>query len=863
MTLQTYWQKRDFKATPEPRGKEAKSKGTLSFFIQRHHARRLHYDFRLELNGTLKSWAVPKGPSLDPSDKRLAVHVEDHPLDYGPFEGEIPAHQYGAGKVVLWDKGIWIPIGNPEEGYKKGHLKFTLDGHKLHGNWALVRMGKPADDTSEKENWLLIKEKDEQAKTGDEANITELRPESVAKAKARTSAKEGLTAKISIKTKAGHDKLKAAANTLATAMPEIMVPQLATLIDKAPEGDHWLSEIKYDGYRALGRIDHSKVVIYTRAGNDWTNKWPAIAKGLSKLAVDQAWLDGEVVALLENGSISFQALQNFDSDAKNAEKNNAKLVYYVFDLLYLNGLDISGLSLVDRKLLLKELLSTLEADSPIMFSDHITGNAPAVFKGACKQGLEGIVVKQADAAYFHGRSLSWQKVKCLQEQEFVIGGYTDPEGSRTGFGAIVLGVYDDAGRFIYSGRVGTGFDNKTINELAKKFRVLTVSKTSFDQPPSGKDAHGVHWIKPSLVAKVKFMQWTDIGVIRHASFIALREDKAPKEIRRERAVNEQPSVDSGDKEKQAPTKKSAPVKPSKSHADNKDEPIIAGVRLTHPDRVLFSARQETKLDLAHYYQAIEEWIMPHLIDRPLSLVRCPQGGEKECFFQKHFNESSSELVQQVTIPGNGIYMMANNLAALMGLVQMGVLELHTWGSRQSHLNQPDRITMDLDPDPALPWIKVVEGAQLVKFLLENIGLVSFVKTTGGKGLHVVTPIRPERDFSEIKAFAKSIAEHLAKTLPDHFVANMSKKKRTGKIFLDYLRNGVDATAIAAYSTRARADASISTPVGWDELSKDLHADSFNLGNILERLDKLKKDPWVDYPRTKQRVTTTMIRTFAK
>jgi bifunctional non-homologous end joining protein LigD len=860
MTLQTYWRKRDFKATPEPRGKEAKSKGTLSFFIQRHHARRLHYDFRLELNGTLKSWAVPKGPSLNPSDKRLAVHVEDHPLDYGPFEGEIPAHQYGAGKVVLWDKGIWIPIGNPDEGYAKGHLKFTLDGHKLHGNWALVRMGKSDEDTSEKENWLLIKEKDEEAKSGDEANITELRPESVAKAKVRTSAKEGLTAKTSIKAKAGHDKLKAAANTLAAAMPEIMAPQLATLVDKAPDDDRWLSEIKYDGYRALSRIDHSKIVIYTRAGNDWTTKWPAIAKGLSELAVDQAWLDGEVVALLEDGSSSFQALQNFDSDVKSARKNNARLVYYVFDLLYLNGLDISELPLVDRKLLLKELLSTLEADSPIIFSDHIAGNAPAVFKGACKQGLEGIIVKQADAAYFHGRSLSWQKVKCLQEQEFVIGGYTDPEGSRTGFGAIVLGVYDDTGKFIYSGRVGTGFDNKTINELAKKFRALTVSKTPFDQPPTGKDAHGVHWVKPALVAKVKFMQWTDAAVIRHASFIALREDKVPKEIRRERAVNE-PSVDTGDKEKSAPPNKSASAKPLKPHAGN-NEPVIAGVHLTHPDKVLFSARQETKLDLAHYYQAIEEWIMPHLVDRPLALVRCPQGSEKECFFQKHFNESSSELVQQVTIPGNGIYMMANNLAALMGLVQMGVLELHTWGSRQSHLNQPDRITMDLDPDPSLPWIKVVEGAQLVKFLLENIGLASFVKTTGGKGLHVVVPIRPELDFVEIKAFAKSIAEHLAKTLPDHFVANMSKKKRTGKIFLDYLRNGVEATAIAGYSTRARADAPISTPVAWDELSEDLHADSFNLGNILERLDKLKKDPWADYPKTKQRVTATMIRTFA-
>ena len=882
MSLQKYWEKRDFKLTPEPRGEEVESSNQLSYFIQRHHARRLHYDFRLELDGTLKSWAVPKGPSFNPADKRLAVHVEDHPLSYGTFEGDIPAHQYGAGHVVLWDKGTWTPIGDAAEGYAKGNLKFMMSGHKLQGKWALVRMHTRREE--DKDNWLLIKEKDDEAKEGEAANITELRPESVKnlKSKAVKNKAKPAIANSDIQQDDGSkskqpSKAKPKAMS-STGMPATISPQLATLTKAAPTGDQWLSEVKYDGYRALSRIDGRQATVFTRAGNDWTGKWPVIDAALAALPVEQAWLDGEMVALQEDGSVSFQALQNY-MDSKT--RKNTRLAYYVFDLLYLNGQDTSELPLLDRKALLKELLAAQAEGSPILYSDHIIGNAGAVFKDACKHGLEGIVVKQADAPYCHGRSQGWQKVKCLLQQEFVIGGYTDPEGSRSGFGALVLGVYDEDGRFIYTGRVGTGFGNTALVDMTRRFKKLQIDKTPFDVPPTGQDARGVHWLKPELVAEVKFGQWTDAGVIRHASFIALREDKAPQDIRHERPLNELSDlevaeIDDAPQPKTRPanvketTKKSSLATKSssapaiatleQSSARNGD-PVIAGVTLSHPDKILFSASQHTKLDLAQYYQAIEAWLMPHLEDRPLSLVRCPQGGEKKCFFQKHYNETSAEQIQQVDIPGNGTYMMANNLTAVIAMVQMGVLELHTWGSKKSHLMKPDRITLDLDPDPAVPWAKVIEAAQLVKFLLEEIGLASFVKTTGGKGLHVVAPIKPELDFTEIKAFSKAIAEHLSNTLPDHFVAVMSKNKRINKIFVDYLRNGVDATAVAAYSTRSKPDGPISTPIRWDELSEHLHADTFKLDNILERLSSLEADPWADYFKTNQRVTAKMIKVF--
>lgn len=880
MSLQKYWEKRNFKQTPEPRGKVAKAKGQLSFFIQKHDATRLHYDFRLELDGTLKSWAVPKGPSLNPADKRLAVHVEDHPLDYGTFEGIIPPRQYGAGTVLLWDKGVWTPQGDARAGYKKGHLKFQLEGEKLHGSWALVRMGKPAEQG--KENWLLIKEHDEEARTGKDADITALRPESVltgitaigdsesvaqwttgkpargGKKPARAPAKSGPGAPAkAARAKPVTIDMGKIEGARKQRMPASIKPQLATLIERAPEGEEWLCEVKFDGYRALAQLSEGGVALYTRAGNDWTTKWQGIADTLTRLAPHQAWLDGEVVALDEEGKISFQALQNF------ARKGQAaRLVYYVFDLVYLDGYDLSEVPLLERKRLLQQLLTGLGDSTEVIYNDHLVGGAAEVFQHACMHSLEGIVVKRADGRYLQTRSRGWLKLKCRHRQEFVIGGYTDPGGSRTGFGAILLGVYDEQQRLRYAGRVGTGFDQSSLTALHKTFSARETKATPFSNPPTGADARGVHWLRPDLVAEINFAEWTDEGLVRHGSFIALRDDKPSKQIVQEKALS-QGAVRQLEKETQKQADAPKP-RANKSSTSATGTVAVAGINISHPSRVLFPGAAWTKLDLAHYYEDVADWMLPHLKARPLTLVRCPQGGGAHCFFQKHVNETIPEEIGRIEVPedeGKAIYMLAESLPALIGLVQMGVLEIHTWGSHQGKLEAPDRIIFDLDPAPDLPWARVVEAAQLIRALLSELGLQSFVKTTGGKGLHVALPIKPERPWAEIKAFSKAIADHLALTLPDRFTAKITKAKRTDKIFIDYLRNGIGATAVAAFSTRARANAPVSTPLAWEELDQDVRADTFNLGNIGARLASLRSDPWQEYFTLKQRISAKMLSSF--
>ncbi|MEZ0316025.1 MAG: DNA ligase D [Methylophilaceae bacterium] len=826
MSLQKYWLKRDFDLTPEPKGKLAESKGELRFFIQLHHARSLHYDFRLEMDGTLKSWAVPKGPSLDPTDKRLAVHVEDHPLDYGTFEGSIPSGQYGAGRVVLWEEGIWVPLGNAAEGYSEGNLKFELFGHKLAGKWVLVRMGKPSD----KENWLLIKEKDKEAKTGKAANITELRPESV---RGIPFKKPDLT-----------ERTEKAVHSVATRMPSKISPQLATLVKKSPTGDEWLAEIKFDGYRALTRIVDGKAKIFTRNGHDWTKNWLALNNTLSKLPVDNAWLDGEVVAV-KNGKIRFSALHNYDPDDPTVE-----LRYYLFDIIYLNGQDISPLPLINRKSLLKELLSSQKDHSPLFYSEHFIGNSIQAFESACKNELEGIILKLANSTYQQSRTHNWLKLKCTQRQEFVITGYTATKGSRQGFGALLLGWYDQHGDLVYAGRVGTGFDDQVIRELGKQFQALVSNNSPYKNKLKGKELVGVHWLKPELVAEIKFAEWTSDGIVRHASFMGIRDDKVALDIIRELPEN----IDS---------KPTHPVANTSSVKKDAQSEMVEGVKITHPDRLIFTPEKITKSDLVNYYQKISEWILPHLKDRPLSLLRCPNGSEKECFFQKHLNEFDIKHIKSIKVPGheNGDYLIANKLPAVIGLVQFGVIELHTWGSTSKNLHKPDRIIFDLDPGPEVPWAKVIEGAHLVKFLLDELGLISFLKTTGGKGLHIVIPIKPEFEFPVIKALAKSIAVHLSKTVPSHFVAVMTKTKRKNKIFLDYLRNGEEATAVAAYSVRARPGAPISIPILWDELKEDLRSDLYNILNIKSRLLGLDEDPWHAYATTKQSITKEIISAF--
>ncbi len=865
MGLQQYRKKRNFKKTPEPRGKKTLSDGRLHFVIQKHAATRLHYDFRLELNGTLKSWAVPKGPSLDPGQKRLAVHVEDHPLEYAEFEGIIPAKQYGGGTVLLWDRGHWDPIGDPESSYRRGRLKFILHGEKLRGMWNLVRMG--GRQEGGKENWLLIKEKDNEAQRGRRGEVTQTLPESVA---SRKSLEQIATGEHAVwqtkrpaeeKVPAGSTHRPAKGNPAQGArkapLARWMAPQLATLVSNAPEGPDWVHELKYDGYRMLCRLEDRSATLLTRNGHDWTAKLPHVAAATAGLGVKTAWLDGEVVALLPDGRISFQRLQNaFDTHT------DSHLVYFVFDLLYLDGYDLRPSPLYERKRLLSALLQD-RAPSPLLrYSDHIAGQGDIAFAEACRGGMEGLIAKRADASYLAGRNRNWVKVKCGRRQEFVIGGFTEPSGSRTGFGALLLGLYDEQGRLQFAGRTGTGFSDRSLKELHARLKRLQRTKSPFLNPPRGTQATGVHWVKPTLVAEVAFAEWTDEGQLRQASFQGLREDKEARSV-----VAEQPSGSDSRKSPGQPAdrenarqQKNGTRRAAQEDTAKAGATVVGGVTLSHPDRLLFPEQAVTKLALARYYEAVGEWMLPHVMDRPLTVLRCPEGYRQECFYQKHANDHMSDLIGRVEVPedqGTACYMAAQSLDALLALVQMGVLEIHTWGAKRDKLDRPDRIILDLDPGPEVDWPSVVEAAQLLRTLLDELSLASFLKTTGGKGLHVVVPLQRVHQWDEVKTFSKAIAEHLERTIPDRFVATMSKAKRTGKIYVDYLRNGQGATAVAAYSTRARPGAPVSVPVRWDELSIELRSDSFTLANLPDRLRGLSGDPWAGYDSTKQRITKTM------
>jgi bifunctional non-homologous end joining protein LigD len=758
--LAEYHRKRDFHATPEPRGRVVSDPDALPYVIQKHHARRLHYDFRLELDGTLKSWAVPNGPSEKPGEKRLAVHVEDHPLDYAKFEGEIPKGHYGAGKVEIWDEGVWTPAGNARAGYRKGHLAFHLDGRRLHGSWDLVQM----KGREKGKNWLLIRKK-------------------------------------------GNTEIKSAPGK--AAMPRMLSPQLATLVSAAPEGKDWVYEVKYDGYRMLARIERGKAHIYSRNGKDWTARFPEHAAALAKLPVKQAWLDGEMAVFEAGGNTSFQALQNaLDAD------HEADIRYAVFDLIYLDGRDWSAQPLLERKEKLAGLLRQKVTDRLLFYSAHLEGDGKDAWAHACEHGLEGLIGKRRDAAYVQDRSQSWIKLKCRRGQELVIGGYTDPAGSRPGFGALLMGVREH-GKLRYAGRVGTGFNDATLRELTKRLARLRQKASPF-AGGAGRQK-GAHWVKPELVAEIQFAGWTDEGLVRQGAFMGLREDKPARQVVKEKARKIE------------------------------NDSTVAGIPISHPARELYASIGATKLDLARYYESVADWILPQLRDRPLTVVRCPRGPEAKCFYQRNAHD---------TLPRRGKFIVADKLESLIEVVQMGVIELHTWGSRAAKPLKPDRMIFDLDPDPALSWARVVEGAQLVRALLGEMKLRCFLKTTGGKGLHVVVPLKPVHRWAEVKAFSKAVAEHLAGTLPDQFTANMSKASRRGRIFVDYLRNQETATAVAAYSARAREGATVSTPLAWEELTPKVYPASFDIRTILARLKHLKADPWKGYAET-QRLTKAM------
>ncbi|MEO8740347.1 MAG: DNA ligase D [Casimicrobiaceae bacterium] len=849
MALDKYRQKRDFTVTTEPKGALKKAAGgPLSFVIQKHAASHLHYDFRLELDGVLLSWAVPKGPSLDPNDKRLAMHVEDHPMEYGEFEGVIPAKQYGAGTVMLWDRGTWLPKSDPREAYQKGRLKFDLVGEKLHGGWNLVRT-RSAKYGADKA-WLLFKEADDYARLGSDALIGDDRPESVATGRSLEEiatepkrvwhSNKSVTANVEAgavakaKPLTGVGKLKGAHKA---PLPAFVGAQLATLSKTPPVGEQWIHEIKYDGYRMLCRVSDGEARMVSRTRKDWSSDFQSIARAVARLPLKTAWLDGEVVAMDANGRSSFQALQTALS-----ESTTSGLVYLVFDLLYLDGFDLRKVPLEVRKQTLKTLLS--EADGSLRYSDHFSAPGPQFLENVCRLGLEGMVSKRASAAHFDGRSAGWLKTKCIRRQEMVIGGFTRPGGSRVGFGALLLGVHDEKGKLLYSGRVGTGFDDKLLTSLHKTLVGLEQPNTPFCNPPTGADARGVHWVRPALVAEVSFTEWTADGTLRHPVFQGLRQDKKSKDVYRERERAAEP-VPAGT----AVASAAAKVR-SKSPVPNVDPGAIAGVSLSNPDKILYPEAKFTKRDLALYYERIAPWLLPHLEDRPLTLMRCPNGWEKSCFYQKNADASVVSSIDRVAITNSdgsqSQYMMANSLTAVVALVQMGTLELHPWGSRAAHLERPDQLTFDLDPDDAVAWEDVKQAALLVQTLLENIGLQAFLKTTGGKGLHVVTPIEPSVAWADAKGFTKAVAEFLERTFPDRFTSKLLKVSRHGKIFIDYLRNAEGATAVAAYSTRARAHCPVSTPVAWRELSRDIRFAHFNIVNVSKRLAKLKEDPWTGF-----------------
>ena len=868
MALEEYKRKRDFRKTPEPAGTvtpQHQAGAGLSFVIQKHAARRLHYDFRLELDGVLKSWAVPKGPSLDPGEKRLAVHVEDHPLDYGEFEGVIPEGEYGGGTVLLWDRGTWTPFDpDPDAAYRKGSLKFTLNGEKLHGKWALVRMGGKAA-SERRENWLLIKERDDQALPQSGDAVVRDNPLSVATARS-------LDAIAADRDRVWHsnrvdgepaasppppERLPAQAlpGARKRRMPEDLKPQLATVSDKAPEGEEWLHEIKYDGYRLLARIDDGEVRLITRGGLDWTRKFPALARHLGELPIQTGIIDGELVHLKADGTTSFAGLQ----DAISSGHTEA-LTFFAFDLLYRDGWDLTGASLEDRKAALTEIIPPKQ-QGILRYSDHQIGRGPAFLTQACNFALEGIVSKRRTEPYRSGRNRSWLKSKCRNREEFVVVGYTEPDGSREGFGALLVGYYDLEGKLRYAGRVGTGFNTTRLIQLHRRLTSL-VRPAPTVSLPKGVSRKGVHWIEPSLVVEVEFANWTADKILRQASFQGLREDKDAKHVTSDRQSHIA-SAAPGQMKSAGQSKKPAPkdAQAAEPERGRDGSMVFQGVRLTHPDRVLYPGTALTKLDVARYYAEIRQWILPELSRRLLTLVRSPAVGKKT-FYQKHIGDEAPAAIKRFNLDGQQepeIYPYIEDLPGLIGLVQMGVLEIHPWGSRVDKLEMPDRVTMDLDPDEGLPWQRVTEAAIDVRDALAGIGLKSFAKTTGGKGLHVVIPLTPKLDWDQVKAFAKWIADSFVTQRPEDFTANMAKRARHGRIYIDYLRNGRGATAVGVYIPRARPGAPVSTPLSWEEVENSVRPDGFTVKTVPRRLAALPSDPWAEMGKIRQTISAAVRR----
>jgi bifunctional non-homologous end joining protein LigD len=820
-SLKKYREKRNFAVTPEPAEGGESGGADLVFVIQKHWASRLHYDFRLELDGAMKSWAVPKGPSFDPSVKRMAVQVEDHPIAYNQFEGTIPEGQYGAGKVIIWDEGRWTPIGDPRKGYKTGHLKFTLDGVKLRGRWALIRMkGKESD---RQPPWLLIKENDEYARPDRDFSVVDEMPDSVVPL--RTKKKAAARSKPQARA-VNATESTAALPGKAAPLPVSLKPQLATLVDGVPRGaDDWSYEMKFDGYRILARLDGGSAKLYTRNGHDWTARIPRLAQELAALEIANAWIDGEIVVLTREGVPSFQALQNAFDAASTAD-----IVFYAFDLPYVAGRDLRDEPLGLRRDLLRQVIARCKGQH-VKFSEAFDKPPADLVASACKLGLEGIIGKRLSAPYVSRRTDDWIKLKCTKRQEFVIVGYTEPKGSRQGFGALLLAVHEPDGGLRYAGNVGTGFDDRTLLDLHRKLAGIEQETSALTQgkPRALKQ---VHWVQPTLVGEVSFGEWTGDGHVRHSTFRGLRTDKPPKKITREVAM---PAEKISTRERPAKALKEGAATPPK------------GMKLSNPDRVIDPSSGATKLDLARYYGLVAPLMMPHLRGRPVSFVRAPAGIQGQHFFQRH---SESPIAGVLALPER-LYpehpplMEISNEAAILAAAQLNVVEFHTWNAIKTSIAKPDRMLFDLDPGEGVDWPAVQQGAELVRVLLQELGLRGWLKTSGGKGLHVVVPIRKQYGWDAVKDFSEAMVRHLAQTLPKLFVAKSGPKNRVGKIFADYLRNGFGATTASAWTARARPGMGVSVPVAWSELDMLTSSAHWTVQNVGKRLPA-GNGPWQGY-----------------
>ncbi len=849
--LRRYAQKRDFRKTAEPMhesraARPAKAKA-LIFVVQKHAARRLHWDFRLQWEGTLRSWAVPKGPSLDPAVKRLAVEVEDHPIAYAKFEGDIPKGEYGGGHVDIWDRGTWQPVEDFAKGLKKGHLSFELSGRKLRGRWHLVRTRMQGKQPQ----WLLMKSGDAEARVGADADVIDAGQADDPKRLLRRPAAKRALARAQA-ADIPKPRTTKSTGTRGSALPASIKPMLATLVDAVPGDAGWVYELKYDGVRLLSRCEADDVRCISRNGLDWTNKVPPIVEALAKLRLAGAWVDGELIVTDPNGRSDFSLLQHILEQRRLDE-----LKLCVFDLLYYNGQDLRDLPLSQRKAKLDAAFAKLPADGVIRLADQIHSDSAGMLARVCNQHLEGLIAKKVDSPYRGARSPDWLKIKCHREQEFVVGGAAFLPGRGTGtFSSLLVGVKSGKG-LRYAGRVGGGFSAAERAEWRARVQQLETKQSPFDRLPEKRSGEIWHWMKPRLVIQVAFADWTQDGILRQPRYLGIRQDRDPKTVVREEPAHTSDVVKSG-----AGSGKSGK---SGKRARKSSDTEIAGTRLTHPERVLFPHDGITKQQLAEYFAAVGKTAMPHYQDRPLSILRNTHGAQP--FFQKHFLEQSSAGLRVVKIPNadkDPDFVVCDAPEGLLHLAQVGAVELHSWGAVMPRPTHADRLTFDLDPGAGLAYPPLRDAALAIRKLMQDLGLDSWVKTTGGKGLHVVVPLtKPLPDWDTAKEFTRNVTRFMERLAPTLFTSKTGEKNRKQKIFVDYLRNGFGATAVAAYSPRWRPGVGVSTPVAWDEIDQDIRGTHFNIHNVPDRVAKQRKDPWHGYWKATQALTRAMIQEMAK